>query len=92
MIGIYFIDFLPKTDKEEEIETTEKWVVFVENEFSKSIIKNLQEQGKLCYAVHQGNTYEQNGNTFTIGVTEKPTLNIRGSSHSLNLNCPSTLL
>ncbi|MEQ6123370.1 SDR family NAD(P)-dependent oxidoreductase [Pseudotenacibaculum sp. MALMAid0570] len=64
------IDFLPKIEKE-EVTTSEKWIVFVQGELSKSIVKNLQEQGKDYYTVHQGKAYDQDGSTFVIDVTNK---------------------
>ncbi len=64
------IDFLPKIEKE-EVPTSEKWIVFVQGELSKSIVKNLQEQGKDYYTVHQGKAYDQDGSTFVIDVTNK---------------------
>jgi acyl transferase domain-containing protein/acyl carrier protein len=64
------IDFLPKV-KKEEAPTLEKWVVFLDSELSKTIVKNLQEQGKKCYTVLQGEKYHEDGNTFTIDASQK---------------------
>ena len=64
------IDFLPKI-KQEKVSTTKKWVIFLDSELSKSILQNLQEQGENCYAVHQGEHYNEDGKTFTIDADQK---------------------
>ncbi len=64
------IDFLPKIEKE-VVDTIEKWMVFVDGELSKSIVKKLQDQGKSLFIVTQGTRFDQDGNTFTINPTEK---------------------
>ena len=64
------IDFLPKL-KKEEIPVSEKWVIFLESELSKSLVKNLQENGKKFYTVIKGEKYLENGTSFTINSTKK---------------------
>lgn len=65
------IDFLPKIEKEEENDTLEKWLVFVDGELSKSIVQNLQECNKMFFTVHQGSDFKKDGNTFTMNPNEQ---------------------
>ena len=64
------IDYRPKI-KREQIATSEKWVIFAEGDLSKAIIQNLREQNKEYFTVHKGNSYSEDGNSFTIDASSK---------------------